>query len=149
MKWLIRLKMWRTTYLMLLSVYRKRLNLFHIFYFSSNECKKKSKIKTFNIKKFQKKCQWADLNRRPRRYECRALTNWATLTWIISYYFIALLSNYLINFSWIKMCMFSYFFSHLWYFCKYTSISFLILFSAFTLFKCFYSLSAAYPIAHV
>ena len=20
-------------------------------------------------------CQWADLNRRPRRYECRALTN--------------------------------------------------------------------------
>ena len=89
------------------------------------------------------------MNRRPRRYECRALTNWATLTWIISYYFIALLSNYLINFDWIKMYIFQLFFIHLWYFFKYMSISFLILFAAFTLFRYFHSLSKAYPISHV
>ena len=89
------------------------------------------------------------MNRRPRRYECRALTNWATLTWIISYYFIALLSNYLFNFDWIKMYIFKLFFFNLWYFYKYTSISFLILFAAFTLFRYFHSLWAAYPISHV
>ena len=137
MKWLVRLKIRRTIYLMLPSIWRIKANLFSYLWLK------------LLISKNLKKCQWADLNRRPRRYECRALTNWATLTWIISYYFIALLSNYLINFAWIKMYIFQLFFIHLWYFFKYTSLSFLILFAAFNLFRCFYSLSAAYPIAHI
>ena len=111
--------------------------------------RKNLRIKPLISKNYIKKCQWADLNRRPRRYECRALTNWATLTWIISYYFIALLSNYLINFDWIKMYILKLFFINLWYFFKYTSISFLILFAAFTLFRYFHSLSKTYPISHV
>ena len=28
-------------------------------------------------------CQWAELNCRPRGYESRALTNWATLTYLV------------------------------------------------------------------
>ena len=82
-----------------------RLIPFHIFLFLQINVWKNLRLKLL-ISKNSKKCQWADLNRRPRRYECRALTNWATLTWIISYYFIALLSNDLINVDWIKMYIF-------------------------------------------